>query len=140
MKISPFSIGNLGGGNSNIFEIFIPKLGEDEANLTSIFLKWVAQPLVKLTQTMTWVFPLPSNSINDYFIFRLGDSYNLHLPLLPGKGDNPNYGTISLIYILFCALHDFEFPALLIKKVPMNPFRIFVDKPKNPHQQKGVLP
>ena len=31
---------SLGGGNSNIFGIFIPKLGEDEPILTSIFFKW----------------------------------------------------------------------------------------------------
>ena len=31
----------LGGGNSNIFGIFIPKLGEDEPNLTNIFFGWV---------------------------------------------------------------------------------------------------
>ena len=30
----------LGGGNSNIFGIFIPKFGEDEPNLTSIFVRW----------------------------------------------------------------------------------------------------
>ena len=31
----------LGGCNSNIFGIFIPKIGEDEPILTSIFFKWV---------------------------------------------------------------------------------------------------
>ena len=31
----------LGGGNSNIFGIFTPKIGEDEPILTSIFLEWV---------------------------------------------------------------------------------------------------
>ena len=31
----------LGGGNSKIFGIFTPKLGEDEPNLTSIFFRWV---------------------------------------------------------------------------------------------------
>ena len=35
-----FSKGFLGGGNSNIFGIFTPKLGEDEPILTSIFFKW----------------------------------------------------------------------------------------------------
>ena len=35
-------IRSLGGGNSNIFGIFIPKLGEDEPILTvRIFFKWV---------------------------------------------------------------------------------------------------
>jgi len=29
------------GGNSNIFGIFTPKIGEDEPNLTSIFFRWV---------------------------------------------------------------------------------------------------
>ena len=31
----------LGGGNSNIFGIFIPKIGEDEPILTYIFFRWV---------------------------------------------------------------------------------------------------
>ena len=31
----------LGGGNSNIFGIFIPKFGEDEPILTNIFFKGV---------------------------------------------------------------------------------------------------
>ena len=31
----------LGGGNSNIFGIFTPKIGEDEPILTSIFFRWV---------------------------------------------------------------------------------------------------
>ena len=31
----------LGGGNSNIFGIFTPKIAEDESNLTSIFFRWV---------------------------------------------------------------------------------------------------
>ena len=31
----------LGGGNSNIFGIFIPKIGEDEPILKSIFFRWV---------------------------------------------------------------------------------------------------
>ena len=29
-----------GGGNSKIFGIFTPKIGEDEPNLTSIFFRW----------------------------------------------------------------------------------------------------
>ena len=97
--------------------------------------------LVKLTQTMTWVFPLPSNSINDYFIFRLGDSYKPSFDIITWeRGQSKLWHNFLDIYILFCALHDFELPALLIKKVPMNPVRIFFDKPKQPHQQKGVLP
>ena len=32
---------NLGGGNSDIFEIFTPKIGEDEPFLTIIFFKGV---------------------------------------------------------------------------------------------------
>ena len=32
---------SLGGGNSNIFGIFTPNLGEDEPILTSIFFRWV---------------------------------------------------------------------------------------------------
>ena len=32
------------GGNSNIFVIFTPKIGEDEPNLTIIFFRWVVQP------------------------------------------------------------------------------------------------
>ena len=36
-----FQIDYLGGGNSNIFGIFIPNLGEDEPILTSIFFKGV---------------------------------------------------------------------------------------------------
>ena len=37
-----FSVGDLGGGNSNIFlKIFTPKIGEDEPILTSIFFRWV---------------------------------------------------------------------------------------------------
>ena len=35
---------HLGGGNSNIFGIFTPNLGEDEPILTSIFFRWVVQP------------------------------------------------------------------------------------------------
>ena len=35
---------HLGGGNSNIFGIFTPKLGEDEPILTGIFFNWVVQP------------------------------------------------------------------------------------------------
>ena len=31
----------LGGGNSKIFGIFTPKIGEDEPNLTITFFKWV---------------------------------------------------------------------------------------------------
>ena len=35
----------LGGGNSKIFGIFTPKLGEDEPSLTSIFFRWgLVQP------------------------------------------------------------------------------------------------
>ena len=34
--------GGLGGGNSNIFGMITPKLGEDEPNLTSIF-RWVGE-------------------------------------------------------------------------------------------------
>ncbi len=50
-KIQPFPSWNvasyhvefsfLGGGNSNIFGIFTPKIGEDEPLLTSIFFRWV---------------------------------------------------------------------------------------------------
>ena len=32
----------LGGGNSNMFGIFTPKIGEDESILTRIFFRWVA--------------------------------------------------------------------------------------------------
>ena len=35
--------GSLGGETSKIFGIFIPKVGEDEPNLTSIFFKWVGK-------------------------------------------------------------------------------------------------
>ena len=31
----------LAGGNSNIFGIFIPRIGDDISNLTHIFFKWV---------------------------------------------------------------------------------------------------
>ena len=34
----------LGGGNSNMFVIFTPKIGEDEPNLTIIFFKGLVQP------------------------------------------------------------------------------------------------
>ena len=34
----------LGGGNSKIFGIFTPKIGEDEPNLTSIFSKGLKPP------------------------------------------------------------------------------------------------
>ena len=40
-SISPTIRQKLGGGNSNIFGIFTPKIGEDEPNLTSIFFRWV---------------------------------------------------------------------------------------------------
>ena len=36
-----WSVGILCGGNSNIFGIFTPKIGEDEPIFTSIFFKWV---------------------------------------------------------------------------------------------------
>ena len=42
-KIRWFSIDILPGGNSNIFGIFTPNLGEDEPNLTSIFFGWVGK-------------------------------------------------------------------------------------------------
>ena len=35
---------NLGGGNSNIFSIFTPKIGEDEPILPYIFLVGLVQP------------------------------------------------------------------------------------------------
>ncbi len=34
----------VGGGNSNIFGIFTPKIGEDEPHLTSIFFGWNQPP------------------------------------------------------------------------------------------------
>ena len=40
-EISRSHEGELGGGNSNIFGIFTPKIGEDEPILASIFFKGV---------------------------------------------------------------------------------------------------
>ena len=39
--VGDFLESRLGGGNSKIFEIFTPKIGEDEPILTSIFFKGV---------------------------------------------------------------------------------------------------
>ena len=43
----------LGGGNSNIFGIFTPELGEDEPILTSIFFGWVGST----TNQFIYVYP-----------------------------------------------------------------------------------
>ena len=56
---NPFNGAYLGGGNSNIFGIFTPKIGEDEPNLTSILfqLGWFNhQPDMYLASTINHLF------------------------------------------------------------------------------------
>ena len=40
-KVGDLKSFRMGGGNSNIFGIFTPKIGEDEPNLMFIFFNWV---------------------------------------------------------------------------------------------------
>ena len=44
----------LGGGNSYIFGIFIPKIGEDEPILTSIFFRWVGSTTNQIAMLVYW--------------------------------------------------------------------------------------
>ena len=60
----------LGGGNSHIFGIFIPKIGEDEPILTSIFFRWVGEkpPTRKKKLEDDFVLP-PRHSMNGIFTY-----------------------------------------------------------------------
>ena len=55
----------LGGGNSNIFGIFTPKIGEDKPIVTSIFFKAVVQPPTRYTLSiMGFLF----DTVKDVFL------------------------------------------------------------------------
>ena len=50
------SIESLGGETSHIFLMFTPKIGEDESNLTFIFLRWVGSTTNQMTFATTFKF------------------------------------------------------------------------------------